>query len=189
MVSDFPQGSPSGPSGLRPSCLYDLLKRGPYVSSLVSALGAFVAECAHGLLPQDLAPYLGAATLIPLRKPDGGVRPIAIGETLRRLVGKALLNTGPLLGQLRNLAPLQCGVGISGACESIGQGLQDVVSTLPQGEGADWVVLQVDVTNALDTVDRNAVLKGAASFSPAMFPWLRYLYETPAISFVKEHHS
>ena len=80
---------------------------------------------------------------------------------------------------MKALAPLQCGVGIPGACESIGQGLQDVVTALPADEGADWVVLQVDVKNAFNTVHRNVVLQGATSFSPAMYPWLRFLYEQP----------
>ena len=51
---------------------------------------------------------------------------------------------------------------------------------MPDGDGADWVVLQVDVSNAFNTIDRNAVLQGAVSFSPAMYPWLRFLYEQPA---------
>jgi len=36
------------------------------------------------------APYLCAARLIPLKKKDGGVRPIAVGDTLRRLKAKWL---------------------------------------------------------------------------------------------------
>ena len=71
-VADFPRGSAAGPSGLRPSCLYDLLKRGPHVSTLTRALAVFVADCAHGLLPLNLSAFLGAAYLIPLRKPDRG---------------------------------------------------------------------------------------------------------------------
>ena len=180
-VADFPRGSAPGPSGLRPSCLYDLLKRGPHVSKLVTELAAFVALAAHGMLPADLAPLFGAASLIPLRKPDGGVRPIAIGETLRRLVGKALMHLPKLMGELKALAPLQCGVGIVNACESIGQGLQALVDTLPaQG---DWVALQVDVINAFNTIDRTEVLRGTATLAPTMFPWLRTLYGQPAMLF------
>lgn len=65
------------------------------MSTLARALALFFPECAHGGFPEDLAPFMAGATLISLKKPDGGVRPIAIGEVLRRLVGKALLSTGP----------------------------------------------------------------------------------------------
>ena len=180
-VADFPRGSAPGPSGLRPSCLFDLLKRGPHVSKLAVELAALVALAAHGLFPAELAPLFGAASLIPLKKPDGGVRPIAIGETLRRLVGKALMHLPKLMGELRALAPLQCGVGIANACESIGQGLQALVNTLP-AEG-DWVALQVDVVNAFNTIDRTEVLQGAARLAPTMFPWLKTLYGQPAMLF------
>ena len=48
-VADFPRGSAPGPSGLRPSCLYDLLKAGPHVSSLLAALATLVAGmCSRG---------------------------------------------------------------------------------------------------------------------------------------------
>ena len=188
-VADFPSGSAAGPSGLRPSCLYDLLKRGPHVTALTRALASFVSQCAHGLLPPVVAPFLGAATLIPLRKPDGGVRPIAIGETLRRLVGKCLLNCGPLLAQLKAMAPEQCGVGIPGACESIGQGLQDTVNALPADPGADWVVVQVDLTNAFNSISRQSVLAGTAVGAPAMYAWTRFLYaDAPAHLFCKQNH-
>ena len=91
------------------------------------------------------------------------------------------MTTGPLLGQLKAMAPAQCGVGIPGACESIGQGLQDTISALPpMGDGADWVVVQVDVANAFNTLGRQAVLRNAATSAPAMYPWLRFLYEEPA---------
>ena len=47
---------------------------------------------------------------------------------------------------------------------------------------AHWIgVLQVDLRNAFNMVDRQSALQGAASFSPAMYPWLRFLYESPAL--------
>jgi hypothetical protein len=43
-----------------------------------------------------MSPYYGGARLIPLCKKDGGVRPLAVGETLRRFVCKlAIRNCAP----------------------------------------------------------------------------------------------
>ena len=44
----------------------------------------------QGDIPQSVKPFFLGATLIPLRKKDGGIRPIAVGQTLRRLVSKCV---------------------------------------------------------------------------------------------------
>lgn len=44
-----------------------------------------------GCMPPSVAPLLAACTLIPLAKPQGGVRPIAIGECMYRVVARVLL--------------------------------------------------------------------------------------------------
>ena len=44
----------------------------------------------YGKVPEDVCPTFYGANLTALSKPDGGVRPIAVGFTLRRLVGKIL---------------------------------------------------------------------------------------------------
>jgi len=41
-----------------------------------------------GLAPRELAPFVAGAPLMALLKTGGGLRPIAIGETIRRLVSK-----------------------------------------------------------------------------------------------------
>ena len=60
--------------------------------------------------PATLAPHLAGATLHALPKKQGGVRPIAVGEVLRRLVGK-LLCQAVREESRAYLWPLQVGVG------------------------------------------------------------------------------
>ena len=49
--------------------------------------------CARGDLPQDIAEFFTAATLVPLKKGGRlGVRPIAVGEVLRRIVEQAIMH-------------------------------------------------------------------------------------------------
>ena len=120
-------------------------------------------------------------TVNPAPRIPSQVRPIASGECLRRLIGKYALTLPTVRQATRALQPLQVGVGVPGAAELVAMSLQSMVDGMHHMAAAgDWVVLQVDVANAFNTVDRNAVLPGAVSFSPAMYPWLRFLYEQPA---------
>ena len=64
----FPPGSAPGPSGLRPGHLKDLLLKEGRGGGLHAALQALVEGGCLGLLPDELAPILCAATLIPLEK-------------------------------------------------------------------------------------------------------------------------
>ena len=83
-----------------------------------------------------------------LRKPDGGVRPVAVGECLRRLVGKILLSSSKCKSEVSQLAPLQVGVGLAGAAESVAMGTQGLVDSL--GETARWALLKIDLRNAFN---------------------------------------
>jgi hypothetical protein len=118
-ISRFPRASAPGPSGLRPSHLQDATKRRGRGLTLISALAKLTKLRVHGDLPHAHAPFLCGANLTPLRKTDGGVRPVAVGETLRRMVGKVLLATPTVRKQVATLSPTQCGVGVKGAAESV----------------------------------------------------------------------
>eukprot|EP00973_Karenia_brevis_P018974 2601049-Karenia_brevis.AAC.1 len=54
-----------------------------------------------------------------LKKEDGGIRPIAVGETLRRLVGKAFMAHDVVQLRLHKFVPHQLGVGVPGGAEAI----------------------------------------------------------------------
>ena len=82
----FVLGSGGGPSGLRPAHLQDLLRedRGS-ASMVVDALDGLIRTAFDGDIPMAAAPFLCAASLIPLQKPcmaagDIAVRPVAVGE-------------------------------------------------------------------------------------------------------------
>ena len=109
-ITHFPRGSAPGPSGLRPAHLQDAIKRKGASMGLLAALGTLTRDWIHGALPPTHATALCAANLTPLRKPDGGVRPVAVGETLRRMVGKALLATTAARDEISRLSPLQTGI-------------------------------------------------------------------------------
>ena len=64
---------------------------------------------ASGRAPEEVASFLAGAPLIRLTKEDGGLRPIANGEVLRRLTAKYLCELSKE-DVHRHLWPLQIGV-------------------------------------------------------------------------------
>lgn len=83
------------------------------VHSLLSALASFVTLVLAGRTPPSIRPFFFGATLIALEKKDGGVRPIAVGCTLRRLAAKVA--SGRVLEDMAALlAPRQLGFGVKG---------------------------------------------------------------------------
>ena len=177
-IQRFPRGSAGGPSGLRPSHLQDALKRRAGSTSLIKALATLTDKWVKGLLPQRQAYYWSGANLTPLAKPDGGVRPVAVGETLRRLAGKALLATAVAKAQVADLQPVQVGVGVRAAAESVAMGVQSIVDALSHTN--DWTILKVDLSNAFNSVDRLAFLKAATQYTPAAYNYLKFAYSDKA---------
>ena len=89
-IQSFPNGSAGGPDGLRPQHLKDMIN--PSANGgrqgLLSSLTLFIKLFLEGDVPVSTRPYFFGANLVALEKKDGGVRPIVVGCTLRRLVAK-----------------------------------------------------------------------------------------------------
>ena len=70
----FPAGSAGGPDELLPQHLKDL------VSSTLGEVGtSFVSQLISGNVSHPVASFFFGVRLLGLNKPDGGVRPIAVG--------------------------------------------------------------------------------------------------------------
>ena len=78
---------------MRPQFLLDILSRiaAPLCSSTLACIADLVATMLQGRIPADLGPLLASASSVGIPKPSGGIRPIPVGLTLRRLVGKVAL--------------------------------------------------------------------------------------------------
>ena len=90
-IKTFAPGSAGGPDGLRPQHLKDLTgaSAGDAGRRLLAQLTEFANLCLTGRVSAAIQPVLCGASLCALTKKDGGIRPIAVGCTLRRLVAKA----------------------------------------------------------------------------------------------------
>jgi len=124
MVRSFSPGSAAGPSGLRSQhllyCLNsaDSAAREGLLEALLTLVTATSTERAHLLA----ALYLCAARLILLSTKDGGLRPIAVGDTLRRLVANWLLPSAQGRNAAAAFAPLQTAFANGSSCEVVAIG-------------------------------------------------------------------
>ena len=77
-LKSFPIGSSAGPSGLRPCHLLEMA-RGEERTRLLEALASFCSALANNSLSVESMKLLTTARLIAVSKPNGVVRPIAVG--------------------------------------------------------------------------------------------------------------
>ena len=179
-ITSFPPGSAGGPSGLRPVHLRECCRKPSHGLQLAHALGQLARIAARQAFPAPMSEVLCASSLIPLQKKDGGLRPIAVGDTIRRVLGKCLLSLAAVKKELSSLQPRQCGVGVRNAAEMVGMGLQRYVQSREAAGDRDYVVLQVDVKNAFNSMSRDAILRGCMAKAPSVYNWLRFCYGKPS---------
>jgi hypothetical protein len=184
-ILSFPPGSSAGPSGLRANYLQDILKTESTSSSLLlRSLDRFVCLCLEGRIPPDVAPFLACANLIPLKKAGSAtdVRPVAVGEILRRLDGKFVMACPKTTAACQNLHSHQLGVKLPGATELIAMSIQGFVDHHQQDN--DWCILQVDMRNAFNTLDRQRLLEACAEPIAEFLPWVFTCYGQPSPLFL-----
>ena len=106
----FRAGASGGPDGLRPGHLRSLVAHGSAEAGarLLSTLTDLVNVMLRGEVPQFTVPILYGANECAIRKKDGGIRPIAVGSSLRRLAVK--VGSRPIVQALgEELRPVQFG--------------------------------------------------------------------------------
>ena len=169
-VSAHNRGTAGGPTGWT----YEMICA--FVQASDDGLRAalrFVNLILSGALPRDS--FLLGSVLVGLQKvtdgvPNGGVRPIAIGEAWYRLAMLcALGDAGATAGA--SLAPMQVGVGTKGGVDAVAH----AVSTALRADGQS-VACVLDCSNAFNTVDRNAVFSAVAARVPQLLPVVQWAY-------------
>ena len=165
-------GSAPGPSGLRGDHLWEALATA-HGDEVAAHLTEAVRILAARNVPTDVAPHLAGARLFALPKSGGDLRPIAVGETLGRLVGKCLC-AAVKEDALRHFAPLQLGVATPLGTEAI---IHAVRQWLVRNTGsATKVLLKVDFENAFNVLDRPELLRQVRAHLPGLAPWVEWRY-------------
>ncbi len=166
-VNSMKLDSAGGPSGWP----VFLLRSAMHLESFVEFLLMLVNEIVQGEAP--LRELLCASRLVPLRKPNGKLRPIAVGELFYRLAGKAVVRTQRRSGDLR---PQQLGVGTPGGTEPIIAMLRDRLSA----PDSNWACIQLDLSNAFNAISRYAVASAVQRLNPALCRFMKWAYSQPS---------
>ena len=172
-IRSFPNGSGGGLDGLKPQHLKDLVgSRGrEHESRLLKSLTHFVNLVLDGCVPQEIRSIFFGASLCALRKKDGGVRPIAIGNTLRRLISKvAVRGCAETCSNL--LRPNQLGFGVRLGAEAAVHATRSFI----ESHGDNTVVLKIDFANAFNSIRRDKVLESANEHLPSLFKYVHSSY-------------
>ena len=139
--------------------------------SVLASLATFCGHFVSGRFPILLAPFYSGATLIPLKKKDGGVRPMAVGDLIRRLACKLVL-ARVKSDLLPMFLPNQLGVGCPNGAEAIAHSLASSIEDLPPSS----CILQVDFQNAFNLVSRTAMITLVREYFPSLSNLVEYLY-------------
>ena len=146
-----------------------------YNKSLLSSLVGLLSLILEGRTPQAIRPIIFGANLIALTKKDGGIRPIAIGCTLRRLASKcACIHAMESIPQF--LSPYQLGFGVPGGADAAVHASRIFLNSLP----SDKALLKVDFSNAFNTIRRDKILEATEAHIPALLPFVHSVYSSPS---------
>ena len=106
-------------------------------------------------------------------KPNGGVRPIAIGEIYRRLTSKCLLQQ--VRAEARSfLWPAQVGVCVPLGAEVVVHSVRGWMQRHANTSGK--VLVKLDFSNGFNTVSREAVLQATHNNFPSLSRWASWCY-------------
>jgi hypothetical protein len=166
--------APKGSAGAGTGWLYEHIKgccinNGVRTAELTEALQVV----AQGRLPAAAAGAMGTSTLVALAKEDNGIRPVAIGEVLTRLAGRAVCHQKRLAFEMC-FTPLQYGVMTRNGAEQV---RHTITAHMHQHPG--HVLLSLDATNAFNTVKRSAFLQNILAGPPEireLFPMVAQFY-------------
>ena len=176
VLHSFPKGIACGPSGLRIQHLLDSAQIHLPVP-LCSSLRGVVDILASGRAPISVSKFLAGGSLTALVKNKEGrpldIRPIAVGEALRRLTGKCLcIITKPKATDF--FAPLQYGVACTAGAEKVIHGVRSCIKE--HWIDDNFTVCKVDMSNAFNCVSRQALLEECAVHFPELLPWVGWCY-------------
>ena len=174
-------GGSAGPSGLDSDAWKRLLcskQFGKKSVELCDAIALMARRLSTAFLdPDTLQPFI-ACRLVPLDKKPG-VRPVGIGEVLRRIVGKAVMRIVQR-DMVSATAPIQVScAGLPGGVEAAVHAVRDIFNN----QETEAIIL-VDANNAFNSLNREAALSNIRVVCPELATYAINSYREPARLFI-----
>ena len=144
-----------------------------------NALRSLLDRLAMGKMPDVAKSVFLSGRSIPLLKPDGGIRPIAVGSCLRRLAAKAFLSHTKFLGNF--FCPLQMGVSTSNGIESLFH-----ATNFAWESGCH--VGELDISNAFNSFFRDQILYKVYRNFPKIFRFVELCYGEASTIYVNANN-
>ena len=120
-----------------------------------------------------------ASRLIPLDKGEGAVRPIGVGEVVRRICGKCVMNVAKKDVVAASGSLQLCAVQKSGRSEAATHAMHAIFDT----DDTD-AVLPIDTSNAFNALNRAAALHNVRVLCPVIATYAINAYRQSARLFV-----
>eukprot|EP00731_Ephydatia_muelleri_P031243 Em0022g757a len=146
---------------------------------IVRAIQSFPCGSAggtDGLRPQHLKDMVSLSA--HSEKKGGGIRPIAVGCTLRRLAAKVA--SGKVMVEMATLlSPRQLGYGVSQGAEAAVYAARFYLRKI----GSSKVLLKLDFRNAFNSIRRDKMLEAVQRLAPSIYPFVHSVYSSPSSLF------
>ena len=179
-LHSFPSSSGSGPDNIRPGHLLSLTTKGSGAAGerLKTSLTNICNLVLSGRVPESIRPLFYGASLCALSKKDGGIRPIAVGNTLRRLATKVLIF--PTTAEIREqVQPTQLGVGTPAGCEAALRAVRHYM----ESTSSPKVLLKIDLKNAFNSIRRDKILESVREHLPDTYHMFYQAYGAHSLLF------
>ena len=175
-LSSFHRGSSGGAFGLRPEHVQ--IAMAYHNDERIDPLGTltkFVNHLLSGGAMDEVQPHFAGGRLCALHKGAHDVRPIAAGETLRRLASKvACFSVKPKACRL--FRGHQYGVAIPAGAERVIHLCRLTMAEHVDDE--DFVLCKVDLRNAFNHVSRNSFISLTRQYFPELSPYVEWCYSS-----------
>lgn len=184
-IVSFRKGIAGGLDSLRPQILKDLLyvQNGDTGSRFLKAVTSLTTIILKGDVPLSVSPYFYGASLTALQKKCGGIRPIAVGNSWRRISAKiACRKVASVLSNL--FLPNQLGVGIKNGAEA---GAHAARIYYTSKHSSIRVFIKIDIRNAFNELRRDVLLDKVKSTIPEIFNFVEHCYGAPTNLYYREH--